>query len=427
MYPREITTTPLWIRHKLPLGPSPPRNGDEELRQQINSRNVISTNEMIEEYVRHERARLDLKWCLDQFFAWPLPNPFVGQLVVANISGFVHLAYIIGLTSVAISITPVDNFGDFIMIGYDDIYDATDSPFLENYLVNHHLLHPQQVLDYIANQDRKHELMQFSHNNPVNMDLVESVDEKFEITWPDGDETWFIHRELPQRNQFLPEKQSVMPIASTIHLVEESVQEMLVDGNCAVPPIIQQSNEIKLLLEQSQANYNALLEQNKLLKDEVTKQWISINELVLTMENITSTGILHAIMNRIPDLKAQSMKQLQFQPIDYLINCPPFLESHSPYVSNTIDNLYSESSDINVKIVSLALTPTSSNNSFNPRTTRSLSIGVMLIAFIFASMIAGHLGPYSFFYYDTTTSYSAGNLLFRGQNDFDWFRTLAVP
>jgi hypothetical protein len=52
------------------------------------------------------------------------------------------------------------------MIGYDDIYDATDSPFVDNYLVNHHLLHPQQVLDYIANQDRTHALLQSSHNDP---------------------------------------------------------------------------------------------------------------------------------------------------------------------------------------------------------------------------------------------------------------------
>jgi hypothetical protein len=89
------------------------------------------------------------------------------------------------------------------------------------------------------------------------MDLVESVDEKFEITWPDGDETWFIHRELPQRNQFILEKQPVMSIGSTIHLVEEPVQEMLVDGNCAVPPIVHKSNEIQLLREQNQANYNA--------------------------------------------------------------------------------------------------------------------------------------------------------------------------
>jgi hypothetical protein len=210
MYPREITTTHFWIRHELPLGPPPPSNGDEELRLQIRSRNIISTDEMIEEYVRNERARLDLKWCLDEFFAWPLPNPFVGQLVVANISGFVHLAYIIDLTSVAVSITPVDKFGNFILVEYDDIYDATDSPFLENYLVNHHLLHPQQVLDYIANQDRKHKLMQSSHNDPVNMNLMESLDEKFDIAWPDGDESWNDTTPQPQRSIFIINKSTTV-------------------------------------------------------------------------------------------------------------------------------------------------------------------------------------------------------------------------
>ncbi len=175
MYPHEITTTPFWIRHELPLGPPSPPNGDEELRQQIRSRNVISTDEMIEEYVRHERARSDLKWYLDQFFTWPLPNPFVGQLIVASMSGFVHLTYIIDRTPVAVSITPVDKFGDFIMIEYDDIYDATDSYFMENYLVNHYLLHTQQVLDYIAKQDRKHALLQSSHHDPFVSSTVNTV------------------------------------------------------------------------------------------------------------------------------------------------------------------------------------------------------------------------------------------------------------
>jgi hypothetical protein len=61
MYPREITTTSVWIRHNLPLAPSPPPNGDEKLRNQIRSQNIESTDEMIDHYVREERARLDLK------------------------------------------------------------------------------------------------------------------------------------------------------------------------------------------------------------------------------------------------------------------------------------------------------------------------------------------------------------------------------
>jgi hypothetical protein len=61
MYPREIRTTSIWIRHNLPLYPSPPPNGDEKLRNQIRFQNVKLTDEMIERSVRQEFARLDLK------------------------------------------------------------------------------------------------------------------------------------------------------------------------------------------------------------------------------------------------------------------------------------------------------------------------------------------------------------------------------
>ncbi len=83
------------------------------------------------------------------------------------------------------------------------------------------------------------------------------------------------------------------------------------------------------------------------------------------MEHITSIGILNVITNTIPGLEEQSMKQLQFPPIDHLISYPIFMESHSPYASNTTDDLYYECSDINVKTVSLILTSTSSNETFD--------------------------------------------------------------
>jgi hypothetical protein len=106
MYPREITSTSAWIRHNLPLGPPLPPNGDEKLRKQIKSRNIKSTDEVIEQYVRQERARLDLKWCLDEFFGWNVPDPYLGQLVTANLFGSAHLAYIIDVTSSNIIVTP---------------------------------------------------------------------------------------------------------------------------------------------------------------------------------------------------------------------------------------------------------------------------------------------------------------------------------
>jgi len=94
MYPREITTTSVWLRHNLPLSPPLPPNRDEKLRNQIKSQNIQFTDELIEQYVRQERARLDLKWCLDQLFGWNVPNPFLWQLVTANLFRVVHLAYL---------------------------------------------------------------------------------------------------------------------------------------------------------------------------------------------------------------------------------------------------------------------------------------------------------------------------------------------
>ncbi len=115
------------------------------------------------------------------------------------------------------------------------------------------------------------------------------------------------------------------------------------------------------------------------------------------------------------------------QEIDQSIKYPQCSEFYFPYVSNWINDLYYECSDINDKTVSLILTSTSSNYSFNSCIIRSISTGIMLIAFIFVGMIFANFGPYSLFYNDTNNPYFVSNLLFHGQNDFDWFRTLAVP
>ncbi|CAF1456495.1 unnamed protein product [Rotaria sordida] len=203
MYPREITTTPIWIRHKLPLCAPPPPNGDEALRNQIRFQNVQCSEEVIEYYVRQERARLDLKWCLDQFFGWNVSHPSLGQLVTANIFGTVHMAYIIGFEQANVVVSPADMSGNSVVIGHEDIYSAEDSPFYEKFLRNHSLLHSQHVLDYIANQKRKNALTEFRHDVSFSSALQESIGEYFDIEWPEGKETWLIHDELPQRDQFL--------------------------------------------------------------------------------------------------------------------------------------------------------------------------------------------------------------------------------
>ncbi|CAF1575034.1 unnamed protein product [Rotaria magnacalcarata] len=124
MYPREIKSTPLWIRHKLPLSPQPPPNGDEKLRNQIRSQSVQFTNETIEYYVRQERARLDLKCCLDEFFYWNVSNPSLRQLVIANIFGRVHVAYIIEIHPKNVKFAPTDMLWNIAMIELDDMYTA---------------------------------------------------------------------------------------------------------------------------------------------------------------------------------------------------------------------------------------------------------------------------------------------------------------
>jgi len=119
MYPREIITTSVWIRHNMPVSAPSPPNGDEKLRKQIKSRNIKATDEMIERYVRQERARLDLKWCLDEYFGSNVPEPFLGQLVTANIVGVVHLAYIIDFTPVNVLVTPADTLASTKIVQRD--------------------------------------------------------------------------------------------------------------------------------------------------------------------------------------------------------------------------------------------------------------------------------------------------------------------
>ncbi len=80
-------------------------------------------------------------------------------------------------------------FGTSVVIGFNDIYLVEDGPFYENFLVDHHLLHSQHVFDYIANQKRKDELMEFNHDVSFSKTLVQSITEDFEIEWPEGEES----------------------------------------------------------------------------------------------------------------------------------------------------------------------------------------------------------------------------------------------
>jgi hypothetical protein len=223
MYPQEITSSSVWIRNDLPVCAPPPPDGDAKLRKQIRSRYVKATNEMIERYVRQERARLDLKWCLDEYFGWNENNPYLGQLVTVNIKGIVHLAYILELNSTNITVAPVDSLDLTEVVGRDDIYSAEDGPFYEKFVETRHVLHPQHVLDCLAKQ--KHELIQSNHAAPFDTSFIDSVQDNIEINWPDGPDTWVIHNELPQRTQFSQQKQQEGPSIFTFNVVECPTQE----------------------------------------------------------------------------------------------------------------------------------------------------------------------------------------------------------
>jgi hypothetical protein len=289
MYPREITTTSVWIRHHLPLSPPPPLNRDEKLRKKIRSQNVKSTDEMIEQYVLQERARLDLKWCLDEYFGWNVSDPFLGQLVTANLSGLVHLVYIINITPVNVTVTPVDMHGNSVVIGFDDIYSAEHGPFYEKFLLNNHLFHPQHVLDHIENQKRQDELIRFNHNVSFDMTMVESTCEHSEIDWPEGKEMWLFHDELPQRTQFVKCKQQIMLTTSVFNIVDHSMQQKSTACDCVASSCTSQYNKIILLIQQIMAKQDILLEKNKLLNEELARQTITINKLSLTVETIART------------------------------------------------------------------------------------------------------------------------------------------
>ena len=263
MHPCEITSTSVWIRHNLPLCPSPPPNGDRQLRQQIRSKNVNSTDEVVEQYVRQERSRLDLKWCLDQYFSWNVSDPYLGQVVTANIFGLVHLAYIIDINDENLVLIPTGMLGSSVVVGFDDIYSAEDGPFYENFLLNHRLLHSQHVLDYIANQKSQQNLIRFGHKGSYEMIIVESACEHSEIEWPKGDEMWLFHDELPQRTQFIQYRQQLIPATSTSNIVEHPIQQMATDCGCVVSSTTQQPNEIILFLQQLLVNQDLLLEENK--------------------------------------------------------------------------------------------------------------------------------------------------------------------
>ncbi|CAF1162198.1 unnamed protein product [Rotaria magnacalcarata] len=71
-------------------------------------------------------------------------------------------------------------YDDSVMIELDDIYPAEDSPFYDTFLLKDRCLHFQHVLDYIANQKRKEELIELHESVLFSTVLLKYVGENFE-------------------------------------------------------------------------------------------------------------------------------------------------------------------------------------------------------------------------------------------------------
>jgi hypothetical protein len=133
------------------------------------------------------------------------------------------------------------------------------------------------------------------------------------------------------------------------------------DDNREEPVVIQQPNEMMVLLQQLLAKQDLLLDENRQLKEEMTTQQITINNLSQAVEAIQGTKILRQsllptdpsslstttpsppltlplVMNAASSLKEQAAKQLQSKRINQLLDSTPFTGSSSQEVSDWIDD-----------------------------------------------------------------------------------------
>ncbi len=133
------------------------------------------------------------------------------------------------------------------------------------------------------------------------------------------------------------------------------------DDNREEPVVIQQPNAMMLLLQQLLAKQDLLLDENRQIKEEMTTQQITINNLSQAVEAIQGTKTLRQsllstdpsslsttapsppltlplVMNAASSLKEQAAKQLQSKRINQLLDSTPFTGSSSQEVSDWIDD-----------------------------------------------------------------------------------------
>jgi hypothetical protein len=149
------------------------------------------------------------------------------------------------------------------------------------------------------------------------------------------------------------------------------------DDNSEEPVVIQQPNEMTVLLQQLLAKQDLLLDRNRQIKEEMTAQQITINNLSQAVDVIQRTKTLGQsllptapsslsttapsplsttapsslsttapsppltlplVMNAASSLKEQAAKQLQSKRINQLLDSTPFTGSSSQEVSDWIDD-----------------------------------------------------------------------------------------
>ena len=202
MFPREITSTRFWIRHELPMSSPLPLSLTDDLRNKIRCEHVYINNELLKKYVREERARLDLRWCLGEYFGCIDSNLVLGQLVLANIFGSLHMAYVTSIADTKITITLADQSGTDILVTSDDIYSARDAPSYDSFLAQHTVSHPQHIQDYVASEHQKRSL-QLHEYIQCDLLITQHIYDIPELHWPDGTESWHFHDVKPRRKFFV--------------------------------------------------------------------------------------------------------------------------------------------------------------------------------------------------------------------------------
>jgi hypothetical protein len=124
--------------------------------------------------------------------------------------------------------------------------------------------------------------------------------------------------------------------------------------------------------------------------------------------------------------KVQAVKEVQYKQIDQLVNYNVFSEFYSQGRLTKIEDYNHKCNDHNTKTSPLQPITVFSADLSNTCIIQSSLISIILVIFIFISMVFGILSSYAIIYGDTNTSYSSSYMLFHGAKYLDWFRTLVV-